>query len=112
MSALPDVNLEALLLCLALAGAVLSIWAMSLSAQNYVGRDEKNCLRWVRRSAFALIAGGLLWSASYGMERDWQPWPPFLMLVTGVDLVLLATVITGHLRQAEQVKREVMRRSS
>lgn len=106
-----EINLAYALLTLSLIGFVLSLWAMSLAANNLVGRDEKMCLRWVRRSSLALIAGGMLWASAYGFERDWQPWPPFLMVLGGVDLMLLGTVITGQLRQAEMMRRDYRAKS-
>lgn len=88
----------------ALVGCLLSLWAMSLSAQNAIGAGEPRCLRGLRRVALAAIGGGLLWSLSYGFERDWQPWPPFLLLCIGVDLWLTVAVVAGHLRQAKQMR--------
>lgn len=106
-----EINLGYALLTLSLIGFVLALWAMSLAANNLVGRDEKTCLRWVRRSSLALIAGGMLWASAYGFERDWQPWPPFLMVMGGIDLMLLGAVITGQIRHSEMMRRDFRAKS-
>jgi predicted acyltransferase len=88
---------------LSLIGVVLCIWVMQLSGTRRIAGHERGCLRAMRRIGIALLACGLLWSLRYGYIQEWQPWPPFIVVLVGVDLTLLATVISGHLKAAHSV---------
>ena len=84
---------------LAVIGATLCMWTMQLSGNQMIARGEKPCLRWTRRIGLALTATGLLWAVRYGYMQEWQPWPPFLLIVAGLDISLAITVLSGYRRQ-------------
>lgn len=85
---------------LSIIGALQSVYAMQLAAQNLIGRNEGVRIRFTRRIGLALLAGSFAWSAAYGWTNAWQPWPPVIVLAAGVDLLLTAAIITGRQRAA------------
>lgn len=47
----------------------------------------------VLRISYILLALTMLWCVSYGYDRDWQPWPPFVVFLMVWNLNLLAKVV-------------------
>lgn len=78
-------------------GVVLSAWLIQLSNFN---RDETKgwrfCFRLLSRTSYAIVAVAMGWSVSFGLEQAWQPWPPFLILVIGMDLKMTASVLAAY----------------
>lgn len=97
------INLVPVQFVLSIVGVFLALAVMQLSGNDRLAPGEKMCLRIFRRFAVATVAGGLLWAVSYGYAQDWQPWPPFVVIILGVDLMMAATVIScAAKRQAPQ----------
>lgn len=88
---------------LSFSGCLLSIWYMQLA--GYIVTGESRLLFCVRRFGVAMIAGGLLWSVSYAYYRDWQPWPPYLLVLFGINMALFAAILTANAaRKREEAK--------
>lgn len=85
-------------LTLSFVGAFLTMWVMQLVSVGHIGRTDVPVLRLFRRLSLAVIGGGMLWSLDYGFERDWQPWPPFLVILLGIDMMLLMSVLGYYLK--------------
>lgn len=85
---------------LVVSGVILSVWAMQLSGTRRLAGEERECIRWVRRFGLALYALSLLWSLDYAFQQNWTPWPPFLFIVAGGNLFLVASVLNGYRRIA------------
>ncbi len=99
---MPDVasiDLLPLQTVLSITGALLAIYAMQLPHTQPVG--EFWCARLLRRLGVAMVAGGMLWSVRYAFYQGWQPWPPYILLLIGINLALLAMVITGSRQPAK-----------
>lgn len=101
---LSNIDLIPLHLTLSILGAALCLWTMQLSGNNMIAKGEHYCLRIVRRTGLALVATGMLLSARYGFIQGWQPWPPSIVLYLGIDLTLLATVISANRRNRIEAK--------
>jgi len=85
---------------LSITGALLAIYAMQLPHSLPVG--ELWYARLSRRLGVALVAGGMLWSVRYAFYQGWQPWPPYILVLLGINLALVATVISGSKSPREE----------
>ena len=72
---------------LSLVGGGLGLYVMQL-----VGRDERHppAVQWALRASLAVLTLALFWSLLYSLTKQWQPWPPEILLHFGL-IVLLAT---------------------
>lgn len=86
---------------LSITGALLAIYAMQLPSALPAG--EMSPARLMRRIGIAFVAGGMLWSVRYAFYHDWQPWPPYILILIGINVALLASVITGSSRSESKV---------
>lgn len=93
----PDLNLTPLHVGLSIIGGLIALYAMQLAARDMIGRGENSCVRWLRRAGYCLTGAGMWWAASYGLEQGWQPWPPNVAILFGVDMIMAASVFGGHL---------------
>jgi predicted acyltransferase len=95
---LESLDLLPLQTVLSITGALLAIYAMQLPHSRPYG--ELWPARLVRRFGVALVAGGMLWSVRYAMYQGWQPWPPYILILIGINLALLAAIISDSTRPA------------
>jgi len=42
----------------------------------------------------------MLWGLSFGFHQGWEPWPPYLVVLAGIDLALFTSVLNGYRRIA------------
>lgn len=92
-------NLASLYAFLALVGVVLCLVVMQEIWHDPVSSWDPLPLRWLRRLSLALVALVLLWSVSYLLRKDWQPWPPMLGMVAVLDLWLAVQAAILWVRQ-------------
>lgn len=80
-------DLSALHTTLVMCGALLGVYVMQM-----VGRDDRHPppIQWALRASLAVMTLALLWSLLYSMTKQWQPWPPEILLHVGL-IILLAT---------------------
>lgn len=97
-----DIDLVPFHFMLSVAGVTLCLWVMQLSGNNRIAKGEAPCLRVTRRVGIALVATGMLFSVRYSFIQGWQPWPPTIILYLGIDMALLATVISAHRRMQKE----------
>lgn len=83
---------------LTIAGAILSVWLMTLILHNQFILLDPPFIRHGRRVALAIMAFGMLWGAKYGYEHRWQPWAPDLLLLGGIDLYLAIAIFSVYWR--------------
>lgn len=82
-------------MALSFLGFCLTLYLMSLVQRGVVGADDKGCVRFFRRLSMAIIAGAMLWSTAYGYNREWQPWPPFMLMCFGIDMMLFNSIVSA-----------------
>jgi hypothetical protein len=85
-------------LILALSGAILSVYVMSLTSYEQEDRVDPKWLQWTRRVGHAMTALALLWSVNYMESHQWQPWPPLLLLILSVNITMAVRAIAIHCR--------------
>lgn len=86
-------------LLLAFVGTLCTISIMVLSSGGKIAAGEKGCLRQMRRVGMFIIGAGFLWSMAFGLDNNWQPWPPMLLIMAGCDLYMLTSIISAHVRR-------------
>lgn len=94
MDILNSADLQTIHIVLCLGGVLLSTHLMQLIWHN--PEEGGLCLRWMRRINLALVAFAMLWSLSIVVEKGWQPWPPGVLLVLSVDLMMLIRVVVTY----------------
>lgn len=93
-------DLYALQFFASLAGAILAVYVMQLVSRGTIFLGSGNIVGWIIRLAFGALALGFIWSLSYATHKGWQPWPPGLLILLAVDL-LLGAIVAGSFQKAE-----------
>lgn len=102
--ALEGIDLTGIHLSLTIFGGLLACYVMQLTHSEAEDVADPWIVRKASRFSLALIAMAMLWSAWYSIARQWQPWPPEILLVFGIDLALVIRLVaikarigrTGH----------------
>src|SRR5262245_54109595 len=102
MPDLSHLDLVPVHMLLALVGAFATLGMMALSAAGRIAPGDKGCLRQWRRTGMFVIGAGFAWSLMFGLERDWQPWPPMLVIMLGADLYMITSIISAYVRRPER----------
>lgn len=84
-----DLRMVHIIMCL--GGVLLATHLMQLVWHN--PEEGGFALRWARRINLALVAFAMLWSLSIADQRGWQPWPPHVLLLLSVDVMMLLRVV-------------------
>jgi hypothetical protein len=87
-----------LFLVLLFGGAGSCVWLMVLLNRRELYATDTPLMRQARRASLASVAWGMLWAAQFYAQTSWTPWPPYLLIVSGVDLFLLISIISAHQR--------------
>ncbi len=85
---LEGIDLIGLHTWLSLFGASLAVYLMQLTSYESEDGVDPLPIRWARRISLALTGLTLLSGVLYSEAKGWQPWPPYLALVTCVVLTL------------------------
>lgn len=109
---LDGVDLSAVHTILALAGALLSVYVMQLTYYEAEDSEDHWIIRLGRRFALSVLALAFLWSLTYSETRQWQPWPPEIVAMAAIDLLMSVRVAaiwariyrTGRYRNAQSMK--------
>ena len=82
-----------------LFGAIMAIYVMKLWDHGSVTLNG-DCVivQWTRRIALLLLTLSMLWSLAYSTQKGWQPWPPDLFALIGVDIFLASTILVAFKR--------------
>lgn len=102
-------DLTAIHTVLALCGILISVYVMQLTRYEAEDAVDPPWLRSLRRIALALMAWAFCWLLTYSETKNWQPWPPEVLAIAAMDLILLIRALairarikrTGHLEAPE-----------
>ena len=83
---------------LALTGGGLSAYVMSLISWEHEDRDDPRWLQWLRRIGHTMTSVAMFYTVSYMADHNWQPWPPMILLVAGVNVTMIVRAIAIHVR--------------
>ena len=81
-----------------LAGALLCIAVMQLSTRHGDLLGENHFQIILRRVALTGLGLALLWASSYSATKGWQPWPPDVLIIAVLDVVLGIRMVSILLR--------------
>jgi hypothetical protein len=83
-------DLTSALVVLAALGFFLAIYVNQLTHYEAEDIQDPWWIRAVMRPlAYLLLAWSFLWVFSYGLARGWQPWPPVILMIVAIDMILL-----------------------
>lgn len=78
---------------LALYGCFVCVYVMQLVVHEGEDRDDPWIVKNGRRFWLMMLALGFLWSISYAQGHKWQPWPPELVILIAIDMLLTVRVL-------------------
>lgn len=87
------------------AGAILAVFLAQISWERELNYGDPSWLRNIRRAGLLLQALSFIWALQYGFEHQWQPWPPFLLIVAVLDLNMIVRIMTIYERGARKNSR-------
>lgn len=100
-----DLSLIHLVACL--LGALMAVYVMQLWSSGRLSIPEDCFVSYhLRRVSLMILALAMLWALSYSLNRGWQPWVPYLMMLFGIDLFLLSAIIVSVRRRNAQARRD------
>lgn len=104
---------------LGLFGVLVSVYVMQLTRYEAEDAVDPWWLRGLRRIALAIMAWAFCWCLTYSENKSWQPWPPYVLTLFAIDMILLIRALairarikrTGHLMAAEAYRAVASTRS-
>lgn len=73
-------------------GLFSTVYVMQMSHLSEIMKRPKS-MQWMSRIGLALLAWGLLWSLGYAEQKDWEPWPPQLLVYFAIDVIMVSRAI-------------------
>ena len=95
-------DLNCVLVMLAALGFFLAIYVNQKTHYEAEDIQDPWWIRAIMRPlAYLLLAWSFLWVFSYGQARGWQPWPPVILMIVAVDMILFirAFAILARIRR-------------
>lgn len=94
-------NLSYVLALLALLGFFLAVYVNQLTRYEAEDAFDPPALRTLSWCGYILCAWSLLWIISFAEARHWQPWPPVVLLIVAIDIIMLkrALAIKARIRR-------------
>lgn len=97
---------------LALYGGLITIYVMQKTRYEAEDHSDPRLVRAVRTVALAALSGSMFWSLTYSEAREWMPWPPDLLGILALDVLMTVRVIaiwarikrTGHYYNAPRMQ--------
>jgi hypothetical protein len=98
---LEDWDLSLVLMTLAMLGFFLAVYVNQLTHYEAEDHNDPWFIRMMRNAAYMMLAWGFLWTLSYANAKGWQPWPPVILIIVAVDIILFnrALAIKAHIRR-------------
>lgn len=111
--AIESVNWTCLMQISVICGVILTAFQMQTAEKlETVAEYSSRHGHWsaMRRVSNSLLMLAMLWCASYGYERGWQPWPPFVIVMMALDFNIVVRImimrrdIRDHLAGVREVR--------
>lgn len=94
-------DLVPLHLILSLAGLFMCACLITLSRNNLIYSSDKTCFKVGSWVAYGGAATALAWGATFCLQKNWQPWPPYLMLEGALDLRMLISILAVYFKNTD-----------
>ena len=88
---------------LSVMGMCEAIVLISMIKSNMMATAEKDCFRVAAMGSYAILAAGMALSSIFGFERQWQPWPPMMVVYVAIDIRMLTTILSVHFPRGRQL---------
>ena len=99
---LESVDLSYALFVLGMLGFFLAVYVNQLT--RFEGEDAVDpwYVKGSRVVAYVLLAWSYLWVLSFAEKKEWQPWPPVILMMLAMDAILLirALAIKARVRRS------------
>lgn len=94
MSSLVDsVDWSGIHTALAIYGGLATVYVMKQNRYEAEDRKDTESVRISKEVSLAAIAGAMFWCVTYGSSRDWEPWPPEVLLILALDVMMTVRII-------------------
>ena len=81
-------------------GAMAGMYVMNYTTHYCIDRRDPPLVRWGNRIGYAGLSLSLLYTLTFGLAREWQPWFPIVLLTGFIDLLLIMRTIAMHKARA------------
>jgi hypothetical protein len=78
---------------LAIYGGLATIFVMQTNRYEAEDYQDSEFVRGARTFGLIALSGSMFWSLTYGESRDWQAWPPYVLSLMAVDLLMTIRII-------------------
>lgn len=78
---------------LAIYGGLATIFVMQTNRYEAEDYQDSEFVRAARTFGLIALSGSMFWSLTYGEARDWQAWPPYVLSLMAVDLLMTIRII-------------------
>lgn len=85
---LESIDLRTWHMLLSLLGFFIVVYVMQLTHWEAEDDVDPAYIRHLRRVSLALLAWSMLWSLSYQETKNWQPWPPEILMILALDMIM------------------------
>lgn len=81
-------------------GAILCIYVMQLFAKGALAFAGDCAVSYaIRRTALIILALSMCWAMTYSTNKGWSPWPPDVVIICAIDLLLAGSVLVAFRRK-------------
>lgn len=91
-----------------LIGFFLTVYVMVFISYEREDIADPVWLQWCRRISYAVVALAMMWSLNYQVATGWGPWPPAVLLMFGLILMMAVRAAAVHLRIMREGHRRPM----
>lgn len=106
---LNGIDLSAVHGVLTFIGLFATVYVMQLSHLS-IAAQQPQWLQILSRVGLVFLAWGMLWSLSFSFQKDWEPWPPQLLVYLAVDIIMVSRATMLRMKQ-KRIEAEVHARS-
>lgn len=99
MDLLEKINLVPLHNALCLVSVALAIVCHSYWGRGVLGVEVSSLVRTLQRTSFIVYAMAQCAALAYSYQKDWQPWPPYVIAQFGPIMFMVAVVIAAYEKQ-------------
>ena len=95
-AALDGVDIRGAHFVVCLLGSLMALYVMQLWSHGaIVAPGECQVSYYLRRVALWIVSLAMLWSLAYQSTKGWEPWPPDMFVLIGIDLFLASSIIVA-----------------
>jgi len=95
--ALDGLDLSQVHFWLCFVGVLLCVYFMQImNATKLLVPGDGSASYHIRRVGLACLALALCWASIYSTTKGWQPWPPDVLIIAMVDVLLTVNIVVAR----------------